>query len=143
MSSYKVYLGDDGRFFVGDDEGKPAVPSGQTLEELQDCLIGMLGALEPSDVLGGGTRSPKWPGVRKEHLELFPACSGCGRLKEVQVHHVKPFHENPELELDPGNLITLCPVCHLALGHLFNFRSWNVEVVGDCKWLLQKVENRP
>lgn len=143
MSSYKVFLGNDGHFFVGDNEGKPVVPSGQTLEELQDCLIGMLGALEFPDTFGATPRSSKWPGVRKQHLELFPACSGCGRLKEVRVHHVKPFHENPELECDLGNLITLCPVCHFALGHLFNFRSWNAEVVEDCKWLLQKVENRP
>lgn len=143
MILYRVCLGDDGLFFVGDNEGKPVVVSDQTLDQLTDLLIDMLGALGAPDVYGAQPRSPQWPGVRKRHLELFPACSGCGRLKQVQVHHVEPFHLKPELELDQNNLITLCPICHLSLGHLFSFRSWNADVVGDCRWLLKKVENRP
>lgn len=139
---FRVELGSDGRFFICDDDGKPAFPSGQTIDELAEVLIDMLGTLESPDVYGG-LRSPQWPGVRKEHLELFPACAGCGRLKQVQVHHVEPFHKRPDLELDRNNLITLCPICHFALGHLFSFHSWNEQVAGDCRWLLQKVENRP
>lgn len=139
---FRVELGDDGRFVVCGDDGKPAVPSGQTFDELADVLIDMLGALGSPDVYGA-LRSHLWPGVRKEHLELFPACAGCGRLKQVQVHHVEPFHNRPELELSLKNLITLCPICHFALGHLFSFLSWNKDVVGDCKWLLQKVKGRP
>ena len=143
MSSFRVLLGDNGAFFVGDDEGKPAVPSGQTLEELQDCLIDMLGALEPQDALGGSARSPKWTSVRKERLAAHPSCAACGSHKSVQVHHKKPFYREPCLELDAENLITLCPLCHFYFGHLLRWTSWNVDVSKDAAWFLGKIEGRP
>lgn len=65
----------------------------------------------------GSPRSGAWPRVRAEHLERVPACEACGTRKALQVHHVKPFHEYPELELEPSNLMTLCPWCHLHHGH--------------------------
>ena len=65
----------------------------------------------------GSPRSGAWPRVRAEHLERRPACEACGKKKAVQVHHVKPFHEYPELELEPTNLMTLCPWCHFHHGH--------------------------
>jgi len=57
---------------------------------------------------GSHLRSPKWHKVEKEHLAKEPACQWCGATVKVQVHHVKPFHLHPELELDPSNFITLC-----------------------------------
>ena len=74
-------------------------------------------------------RSGKWPSVRKTHLEAHPTCELCGGTKKLNVHHIKPFHLHPELELDPSNLITLCEEdrggvnCHLFFGHLGNFRT--------------------
>jgi hypothetical protein len=47
------------------------------------------------------------------------------------VHHRLPFHERPDLELSPDNLMTLCEAgkyginCHLLVGHLGNWRRWN------------------
>jgi 5-methylcytosine-specific restriction endonuclease McrA len=143
MISHRVFLAENGTFFVGDDEGKPVVPSGQNLEELQDCLIDMLGALESWDVSGGAARSPKWTKVRKEHLAAHPSCAACGSDKSVQVHHKKPFHREPCLELDAENLITLCPVCHLYFGHLLRWTSWNADVSKDSAWFLGKIEGRP
>ncbi len=87
----------------------------------------------------GAMRSPKWPGVRKEHLEKNPNCALCGGNKTIEVHHIRPFHLNPELELEPTNLITLCEsgdngiVCHRAFGHLGNYKNVNLDVVKDTK----------
>jgi hypothetical protein len=53
-------------------------------------------------------------------------------LVDVQVHHVRPFHLRPELELDPDNLISLCMAegrhCHLAVGHGGDFKAYNLHV---------------
>lgn len=77
-------------------------------------------------------RSGAWARVRREHLEREPACAACGRSKELEVHHVQPYHEHPELELDPGNLITLCgDPCHLVHGHLLNWKRSNPHVRED------------
>jgi len=51
------------------------------------------------------------------------------------VHHIKPFHIEPELELEPDNLITLCMDefdCHLLIGHGDSFQCYNPHVVEDC-----------
>jgi 5-methylcytosine-specific restriction endonuclease McrA len=55
----------------------------------------------------------------------------------LQVHHIKPFHLHPHLELEPTNLITLCEVKgrdhHLLLGHLDEWASYNERVREDVK----------
>jgi len=81
-------------------------------------------------------RSPEWRKVRDEHLEKFPLCEACGTSKELQVHHIKPFHLDPELELDGNNLITLCMArfnCHLQIGHGGSFGTYNPNVEEDSK----------
>lgn len=80
------------------------------------------------------TRSPRWPAVRDGFLKTHPACAACGGTLRLQVHHVKPFHAHPELELDPRNLITLCmgeEDCHLNIGHGDNWKAWNPGVRQD------------
>ena len=86
----------------------------------------------------GTERSPQWPRVEKEHLMREPTCAACGyRGHGLQVHHIKPFHLHPGLELDPRNLITLCEIKgrdhHLLLGHLDEWESYNVSVRSDVK----------
>ena len=89
-------------------------------------------------------RALGWSKVRAEHLKKYPTCRACGSEKGLQVHHIKPFHQFPELELDPDNLITLCnKSCHLYFGHLKYWRSWNTEVREDCSTYLQKLKDRP
>jgi hypothetical protein len=79
----------------------------------------------------GAKRSPKWPKVRDEFLKTHPVCECCGGKVSLEVHHVEPFHINPERELDPENLMTLCESkrygvnCHLFVGHLGNYSRWN------------------
>jgi hypothetical protein len=97
----------------------------------------------------GTARSPHWPTVRKQHLELHPACEVCAGTEKLEVHHRKPFHLHPQLELEPSNLITLCEAnkggvnCHLFVGHLGNFKSWNVDVETDAHEWRAKVVHRP
>lgn len=97
----------------------------------------------------GVPRSKEWPKVRKEYLKLHPKCFVCLRKTKINVHHIKPFHLHPLLELEPSNFISLCENnkgginCHLAFGHLGNFKSWNVNVREDTKAWRLKILNRP
>jgi len=82
------------------------------------------------------SRSPKWASAREAHLKDHPCCAACGSQRGVQVHHAKPFHIHPELELDPTNFITLCMdtyECHLNIGHGDSFRCYNPDVREDAE----------
>lgn len=96
-----------------------------------------LSITEHRDVAAGieKKRSPKWPEVEQAHLKIQPVCACCGSDKKLNVHHKKPFHLYPELELEPTNLITLCmdKECHLLLGHGDNFKDYNPNVDEDVK----------
>src|SRR6266704_2175619 len=81
--------------------------------------------------------------VEREHRLREPACVACGYKGDgIQVHHIKPFHLHPHLELDPDNLITLCQVDgrehHLLLGHLDEWASYNEHVRADAKHFYRK-----
>jgi 5-methylcytosine-specific restriction protein A len=90
------------------------------------------------------TRSPKWKTIRKYFLKDHPACEACGSTQNLEVHHIEPVHINPDRELDPTNLITLCDkYCHLAIGHLMNYKSFNKNVIEDAEKFLTKIKNRP
>lgn len=83
----------------------------------------------------GRRRSPHWSHVRKEHLAKQPVCQACGTADNPEVHHIRPFHLHPELELAPGNLITLCEKrghdCHFVFGHFHNWSQFNPIVIQD------------
>jgi 5-methylcytosine-specific restriction enzyme A len=76
-------------------------------------------------------RSSKWPTVEKHFKETHPTCAACGSKNRLNVHHCKPFHLDPALELDPNNLITLCmdtKECHLHIGHGGSFKQYCPDV---------------
>lgn len=92
--------------------------------------------------LFGAGRSSQWPKVRREHLEHEPNCVACGRKKDIEVHHVIPFHDDPSLELEPSNLITVCRnPCHFVFGHLLNWSKSNPLVREDCDQYRQRMRN--
>jgi 5-methylcytosine-specific restriction protein A len=95
----------------------------------------------------GAVRSSKWPAVMKAYRAEHPTCAVCGKgaslINPQNIHHVKPFHLHPELELDPTNLITLCRVDHLIFGHLKNFKSFNITVREDSALWYNKITTRP
>ncbi|HET6916932.1 MAG TPA: HNH endonuclease signature motif containing protein [Acidimicrobiales bacterium] len=80
-------------------------------------------------------RSPHWRKARKAHLKLQPECQACGTTDDLQVHHIKPFHLHPELELVQMNLVTLCEKrgrdCHFSFGHFHNWQAMNPNVIAD------------
>lgn len=87
----------------------------------------------------GKKRSGKWRRIRREHLKREPACVVCCGRKSLEVHHIVPFSVNPDLELVPSNLMTLCEskrlglTCHQLIGHLGNYRRQNPDVRTDAK----------
>ena len=77
-------------------------------------------------------RSVHWRTVRKHHLIKEGWCRSCSSIKDLEVHHVMPFHLDPAKELDDSNLITLCETigvqCHLKKGHLGNWKKANPNI---------------
>jgi len=90
-------------------------------------------------------RSNRWPTVRKNYLKSNSICAVCASTQQLEVHHVKPFHLHPELELEPTNLITLCESnrngvsCHQFFGHLGNYKRINPSVREDAAAWLAKL----
>lgn len=84
-------------------------------------------------------RSHLWPKYREAFLKEYPICAWCGAASNLQVHHIKPVHVYPELELVTSNFITLCehPLrrCHFLRGHLGNWNSWNPNILTQAPYL--------
>jgi 5-methylcytosine-specific restriction protein A len=83
------------------------------------------------DVGISAKRSGQWPTVEKHFREEHPTCAACGGTKNINIHHIHPFHVFPALELDPNNLITLCMgklECHYRLGHFSHWHGYNLNV---------------
>lgn len=64
-----------------------------------------------------GPRASEWVYVRNEFVRRHPRCEACGSMSNLNVHHIIPFHQQPDLELEPSNLITLCREHHFRIGH--------------------------
>ena len=94
-------------------------------------------------------RSKLWPRTRKVYILKNKECFVCNGTKKLEVHHIKPYHIYPELELVDTNFITLCENdkgginCHLAFGHLGSYKSYNVNVRKDAQNWNVKIKNRP
>ena len=82
--------------------------------------------------------------MRREHLKKQPECQACGGTDKLEVHHIAPYHLHPELELAPGNLITLCEKkghdCHFTWGHFHNWKLYNPVVIQDVARYRQESE---
>ena len=64
-----------------------------------------------------GPRSSEWVQVRSDFVRKHPRCEACGSTANLNVHHIEPFHQRPDLELVEDNLITLCREHHFRIGH--------------------------
>jgi len=76
----------------------------------------------------GAERDSGWRAVRQAHLRREPECVACGQTTQLEVHHILPFSNEPRLELDPDNLVTLCKRDHLVFGHFGNWQRYNPKV---------------
>lgn len=95
----------------------------------------------------GTPRSKDWSRVRDQFLHNHPICAVCHRSTYLNVHHKKPYHLYPALELDPNNLVTLCNPeghggCHLLFGHLMSWEAWNPQVDADISTWQEKISAR-
>lgn len=114
---------------------------------IPDEPVEQLSEYANAEILVGGAsepRSTKWPSVRDSFVREHPECEACGGTADLNVHHVQPFHEHPELELDRNNLITLCREHHFRIGHdpdgpdgprKADWKLSNPNVRRDCKKL--------
>jgi len=71
--------------------------------------------------------------AKRKHRKANPHCAVCGygpkvEGKTVEVHHILPVHAAPELAATDSNLVTLCRLHHLWVGHCGNFKTWNSHV---------------
>ena len=64
-----------------------------------------------------GPRSSEWVQVLSDFVRKHPRCEACGSGYNLNVHHIVPFHQRPDLELVEDNLITLCREHHFRIGH--------------------------
>ena len=78
--------------------------------------------------VGSTPRSPKWETVRRHYIKSHGECEACGARTDLNVHHIRPFHLFPELELSESNLITLCRKHHFELGHKKDWSDYDVDV---------------
>lgn len=75
----------------------------------------------------------EWRKVRGEFIQLQPCCQMCGGTKELNVHHIYPWHLFPHLRYHLHNLLTLCRHCHFRFGHNRNWKAYNPKVLDLCK----------
>lgn len=85
------------------------------------------------------TRSPKWPAWLKRFLR-GKRCVCCGSKGPLTGHHKVPYHVDPSRELDETNVAPICDGtdCHLVVGHLKDFKLWNVDFDADAAAFLAK-----
>jgi hypothetical protein len=106
--------------------------------------------MKPNELLMSTYKvSDQWPALKKRHLIRRPKCEVCGATRNRTVHHIKPIHLFPELELEPENLITLCEGGkrganhHLFVGHLMDYMSYNANVLTDVAIWNERIQHRP
>jgi hypothetical protein len=91
-------------------------------------------------------RLPGWAKLSCEFLR-GKKCAACGRKTNLIAHHIVPVHIDPSRELDVTNLMPLCEGktfnCHLMIGHLGHFKSYNPTAVDDAARVYERLKTRP
>lgn len=133
--------------------GQPLMKRAQALWELRqtnEVLFSLVATALDEDlfsplVMCGKPRSSQWRAVEADFLDKHPRCAACGSDELLQAHHLVPYHQRPDLELEVGNLLPLCMKyrCHLTIGHLCSWQSINKHAITDAAAFLQKVKRRP
>lgn len=74
-------------------------------------------------LMTGKPRSPQWRHFRERFLTVNCLCEGCGTGANLEAHHLIPYSQEPDLELEWSNLLAMCRECHFQIGHL---RDWGL-----------------
>ena len=81
--------------------------------------------------------SKTWKDLRKLIIKRDGGmCNRCWvnlniiETEDLQVHHIKPRSEFPNLMFDPENLITVCGTCNLSLGTKGKL-DWDIQKITD------------
>ena len=62
------------------------------------------------------TKTKRWRLLRLEIIDRDGGrCTSCGSMRRLEVHHVKPVRDRPDLAYAPENLRTLCASCHTKI----------------------------
>ena len=96
----------------------------------------------PPKIVEGKKRHKDWPKFRKAHLKDHPRCEFCGKNDDLDLHHERPYHLYPELEMDPGNVMTACRHDHWIWCHLGDWKAWNPKVRDDAMYFRELRGNR-
>ena len=96
----------------------------------------------------GAARSSGWAKLSRECIEKAGGLCRMGMHKPaiwnpLATHHIKSFHEHPELEEDKNNLVVLCWLHHFVHAHLKNYRESNPDILDECDALNKKIMHRP
>ena len=88
--------------------------------------------------------SPQWLELRYDTLRRHGArcqcCGASGPEAIVQVDHIKPRRDYPELSLDPANLQVLCRACNLGKGAR-DTTDWRPrEVWREARWSADEID---
>lgn len=129
---------------LSDKSGGQEAVVGKLYTPLQaDQLIAFAYALQTPEY---APRSKKWRKVRSDFVRAHPSCAACGASDTLEAHHMKPYHLYPDLELDPGNLITLCQsparLCHFRVGHCYDWKAYNPNVTEHAARDLEMLKGR-
>lgn len=140
-------IDNNGKYFISEN-GLPFELKADTKEKLYELTQSVLDFLSfemefTGNLFGEISRSGKWNKTRNDFVEKHNQCACCKTKQMLQVHHIEPFHDNPEKELDENNLITLCSTCHFVFGHLKKWQSYNPSVLEDVSTFHRKIEDRP
>jgi hypothetical protein len=76
------------------------------------------------------TRAHEWLTIRLRRLyKQNNRCGACSHspaarrfARSLDVHHIRPVSQRPELELEDANTIGLCIACHDSIHHVLNHR---------------------
>ncbi len=128
----------------------------RTYTESDIRLIAPESLFKTNEIEPDSQRSDKWEDFAYKIKGDHPQCAYCGihgDHKAIEAHHIHAFELMTEArdkngrfclpgqkgtaapggELDPNNIILLCRIHHLSVGHLGNFKDSNPNVVEDCK----------
>jgi len=68
-----------------------------------------------------------WKSYKRTYIQRHHpiVCAACGRYDRLDLHHVKPVAEFPELQFEDSNIVPLCRLHHFIIGHLSNWAIYN------------------